>query len=107
MSRRGGWLAVLVVVAAVAVGAALVWQRTHGPCARPIAYRVDRVDPRFGVTADEVRDAVRRAEALWRGAAGRDLFVETPSAALVVSLVYDERQQTTQASQRLQHSLRQ
>jgi len=95
----------LVVVAAA--GAAVVWTRVHGPCARPIAYRIDRVDPRFGLTADEVRDALRRAEALWRAAAGRDLFVETLTAALAVRLVYDERQQTTQASQRLQRTLRQ
>jgi hypothetical protein len=105
MTRRGRWLAVLLL-ALVTVGAAVVWTRIHAPCSRPIAYRLDRVDPRFGVTADEVRDAIRRAESLWRGAAGRDPFVETPAAALVVSLVYDERQQTTQASQRLQSSLR-
>ena len=105
MARRGPWLAILPV-AVGAVGAALVWTRVYAPCSRPVAYRIDRVDPRFGVTADEVRDAIRRAEALWRGAAGRDLFVETPAAALVVTLVYDERQQTTQASQRLQRSLR-
>lgn len=105
MGRRGPWLAMLLV-AVVAVGAAVVWTRVYAPCSRPLAYRVDRVDPRFGVTVDEVRDATRRAEALWRGAAGRDLFVETPAAALVVTLVFDERQQTTQASQRLQRSLR-
>jgi matrixin len=105
MVRRTRWLAMLLVVVA-AVGGAVVWTRIHAPCSRPIAYRVDRVDPRFGLTADEVREALRRAEALWRGAAGRDLFVETPAAALVVRLVYDERQQTTQASLRLQRSLR-
>jgi hypothetical protein len=104
MARRTRWLVVLLV-ASVAGGAALVWTRVHPPCARPIAYRLDRVDPRFGVTGDEVREALRRAEGLWRGAAGRDLFVETPTAALVVSLVYDERQQTTQSSQRLRRSL--
>ncbi len=105
MTRRTRWLAVLLV-AAVAIAAGLVWTRVHAPCARPIAYRLDRVDPRFGLTTDEVRDALRRAEALWRGAAGRDLFAETPSARLAVSLMYDTRQQTTQASQRLQRSLR-
>ena len=106
MARRTRWL-VVVLVAVVAGGAAvLVWTRAHAPCARPIAYRLDRVDPRFGVTADEVREALRRAENLWRDVAGRDLFIETPTAGLVVSLVYDERQQTTQASQRLRRSLR-
>lgn len=105
MTRRTRWLAVLLT-AVMVVAAALVWTRTHAPCARPIAYRLDRVDPRFGLTAEEARDALRRAEALWRAAAGRELFSETPSAALVVSLVYDDRQQTTQATQRLQRSLR-
>ena len=105
MARRTRWLAVLLVAAA-AVAGSLVWSRVHAPCARPIAYRLDRVDPRFGLTTDEVRDALRRAETLWGGVAGRDLFAETPSSSLVVNLVYDDRQQTTQASQRLQRSLR-
>src|SRR5262245_16453362 len=105
MARRTRWLLVLLVGVA-AGGAALVWTRAHAPCARPIAYRLDRVDPRFGLTADDVREALRRAEGLWRGAAGRDLFVETPGATLVVNLVYDERQQTTQATQRLRRTLR-
>jgi matrixin len=73
-----------------------------GPCARPLAYRVDRFDDRFGVSREELRDALRQAEEVWERPMGRKLFVETDSARLVVNLIYDERQQRTQAGTRLQ-----
>ena len=73
-----------------------------GPCARPLPYRVDRFDERFGVSREELRDALRQAEEVWERPMGRKLFVETDSARLVVNLLYDERQQRTQAGNRLQ-----
>jgi matrixin len=73
-----------------------------GPCARPLAYRVDRFDDRFGVSREELGNALRQAEEVWERPMGRKLFVETESARLVVNLIYDERQQRTQAGTKLQ-----
>ncbi len=101
MTRRLWWLGALGVAAIALV----VWIQLPRPCARPIPYRLGPIDKRFGVTETELRDAVGRAEGLWRRRIGRDLFVENPSATLTVSLVYDERQQTTQAGAILQRSL--
>jgi Matrixin len=65
---------VLVVAAAVAV--------IRGSCSRPLPYRVDRFDERFGLTRQEFAEALRQAEEVWERAVGRDLFVETPGARL-------------------------
>lgn len=102
MTRRVWLLGLLVVV--VAAGA-VVWSQRRSPCATPIAYRVGQIDERFGLTRQEVVDALRRAEGVWRRTAGRDLFAENPNASLTINLVYDERQQTTQARDRLRRSL--
>lgn len=101
MIRRFWWLGAL---ACLAIGA-IVWTQLPTPCGRPIPYRLGRVDEGFGLSAGDVREALRHAEALWRRRIGRDLFVERPSATLTVSLVYDERQQITHAGTRLRQSL--
>lgn len=75
-------------------------------CSRPIAYRLGQIDDRFGLSRDEVLDALGRAAALWERALGGNLFTHDATATLTITLTYDDRQQTTQARQRLQASLR-
>jgi Matrixin len=77
-----------------------------GPCARPLAYHVDQFDDRFGVSREELHDALRQAEEVWERAMGKDLFVETATGRLAINLIYDERQQRTQTGTRLQGSLK-
>jgi len=89
----------------VGVGALVIHQR-QAPCGSLLAYRLGPVDPRFGVSNDEVLDALRQAETVWEVALGRKLFTHDPSGPLVVSLVYDERQQTTQTRAHLRASMR-
>jgi len=96
----------LSLVACVALAGGL-WLMHPTPCRRPIAYRVGDIDSRFGLSIDEVREALQQAEALWARAMGRELFLYDPRASLKVTLVYDERQQTTQTSQRLWTSMQQ
>ncbi len=102
MARRIWLLGLLVCVAFAAV----VWIQRQTPCTRPIALRLGQIDDRFGLTRDEVLEALRQAEALWERALGRSLFTHSPTAILTVNLVYDERQQTTQTRERLQDSMR-
>ena len=99
--RRWLWLGLLASIALAVV----VWIFRPAPCGQATVYRLDKVDERFGLTRDEVLEALRQAEGVWRHAAGRDLFIQSPNATLTVSLVYDERQQTTQGRERLQRSI--
>ena len=94
-------LTFLGLVAAVAVFLVV----RPGPCARPLAYRLDQFDERFGITREELREALRQAEEVWERPHGRDLFVETATARLAVNLHYDERQQRTQTGTRLRGSM--
>src|SRR5437660_10376652 len=94
----------LVICVALATG---LWFTRPTPCGRPIAYRLGAVDGRFGLTNAEVLEALREAESLWGRAVGRDVFTHDRRATLTVTLVYDERQQTTQTSQRPWSSMQQ
>ena len=93
MLRRVVPLGLLVWVAAAAA-----WMLLRDPCGTPVAYRLDRVDERFGLTREDVAVALQVAEAVWTTAAGRQIFVREPAAPLPINLVYDERQQITQRS---------
>jgi hypothetical protein len=71
------------------------------PCAVPLAWRIDRIDGRFGLTAAQARVAVQRAAALWEGAMDRLLFSEDRSGGFAIRFVYDDRQATAQERGRL------
>ena len=68
------------------------------PCSAPIAYRIGTLDPRFGVSKSEFIDDITKASGIWDTAFNKKLFVYDPSGSLTINLVYDTRQQTTQAS---------
>ena len=103
MTRRN--LVGLVVLVALGITAVALYQR-QVPCSSVLTYRLGPVDPRFGLSNEEVVEALRQAENLWEVAIGRKLFSYDPSGALTVSLVYDERQQRTQKGVRLKTSMR-
>lgn len=68
----------------------------RSPCLTPIKYRIDALDPRFGITREDFRRSVERAGDLWGAVAGRKLFSYDESGPLVIDLVYDGRQEATQ-----------
>ncbi len=58
----------------------------------PLKWRMGTIDPRFGLDAGEVKQAVEQAIRLWESAAGKRLFVYDRSSGFPVNLVYDSRQ---------------
>jgi predicted Zn-dependent protease len=76
--------------------------RYVAPCTRPIPYTIGTIDPRFGITTAAVLKEVRSAERAWEEASEKDLFVYSSSSdALIISLVYDTRQETTNTLKKL------
>ena len=71
------------------------------PCDFPIAYSIDKVDDHFGISEDQFLLSVEKAESIWDNAIGKKLFVYAPNnlplqaGDLKVSLLYDDRQATT------------
>lgn len=62
------------------------------PCDKPIQYRVDNVDPKFGISKEEFTQDVALASDAWDKAEGKNLFTPDPQAKLSINLIYDERQ---------------
>ncbi len=68
-------------------------------CEIPVLWRVDGVDPRFGITEAEAVGAVREAALLWERALGRILVFRESGDGIPIRFVYDERQEATRARQ--------
>jgi hypothetical protein len=63
-------------------------------CRDRIKYRIGTVDPRFGITNEELRQAIEDAGNVWGN--DRKRFEYDPGGGLRISLIYDTRQQITQ-----------
>jgi hypothetical protein len=76
------------------------------PCAAPLAWRVVRVDPEFGLGTSEASRAVERAASEWQEAIGRPLFVLDAANGSPIRFVYDDRQARSQERTRLEGEMR-
>lgn len=65
------------------------------PCTEPILYSVKTIDPRFGITKEQLEVNIERAAKIWSDQIGKPLFKKSIDGDLTISLVYDNRQQTT------------
>jgi len=75
------------------------------PCGQPVTYRLGEIDERFGMSAAELRTALRRAEAVWEDPVRGDFFRYEDDGKLVVNLVYDARQRTAQDNARRKNDI--
>lgn len=95
-----------VIVAFAFVGfVAFAWQNILEPCGQPVRYSVGSLDPRFGISQEELLADIARAEQVWEAALGKELFLYDPRASFTINLVFDERQEQTLASKKLDQVL--
>jgi hypothetical protein len=75
------------------------------PCRQVIQYSIGDFSERFGITKAEFLLALDQAETLWEVKAGKELFAYDNHGDLEVSLVYDERQSSTEQRQTLKDQI--
>lgn len=63
------------------------------PCENPLTYRLGEIDTRFGITEEEVKQAMNSASALWSNAHDRPLAIFDEEGDVTINLVYDNRQE--------------
>lgn len=71
------------------------------PCQRPITYSIANVDPRFGLTKEELLSNIERAERIWEPPINRQLFEYSSIGELKINLIYDYRQEATDALRKI------
>jgi len=65
------------------------------PCDKPIEYSVGILDKKFGMSKEEFLKAINQAAQIWDKGAGKPLFSYSETAGLKISLIYDQRQDST------------
>lgn len=74
-------------------------------CHKPFHYTIGTVDPRFEISRDDVKAALQKAATIWETASGEDLLQYDEQADFAINLIFDERQQRTIDTKRLQKEL--
>ncbi|OTG63221.1 matrixin [Acinetobacter sp. ANC 4470] len=69
-----------------------VLDRIQHPFDIRLRYRIAEVDPRFGLSKEQVMQLSQQATDIWKMGTGKDYFVYDPDAKLTIHLIYDERQ---------------
>ena len=64
-------------------------------CEVPVLWRIDRIDPRFGLEEADAAAAVRAAAFLWESALGRALIFRESDEGIPIRFEYDKRQEET------------
>ncbi len=77
----------------------------YPPCSRVIGYRLGDFSDEFDISREQFLQALQEAESIWEDSIGRDLFLYDPQGDLVVNLIYDNRQATTDKLKALDGSL--
>ncbi len=93
--RSPALLAALLLLAGAPGGEAGARPVTPGTlelCTFPVRWHIADVDPAFGLSLEDVQDAVRQAAMLWEEAVGRPLLFQEGQGGIAVRLVFDERQ---------------
>lgn len=78
---------------------------SYSDCDTPILYKLGSIDPKFGLTQDDVTNDVQDAINIWSFAEKKTLFTESPKALLTVNFVYDQRAALNSTIDNLQNQL--
>lgn len=82
----------LTLIASVIVLCFHLYFKTYNPCDTPILYKIGIIDPKFGLTHDEVLIDSQRAVEILSNVYGKNLFFYSPDKGeLTINFVFDER----------------
>lgn len=70
-----------------------------------LRYRVADVDPRFGLSQQQVIQLSQEAAEIWHKGTLKTLFIYDPNAQLAIHLIYDDRQEQYNAYKQVQKTL--
>ena len=75
------------------------------PCQEPLVYRIGPIDSRFGISEQDVAKAMKQAAAIWSEELSRPAAVESEDGNVVVTFVYDDRQETVDGELRFRERI--
>lgn len=83
------------------------YQQKFFPCQSPIKYSIGRIDPQFGVSRENFVKISSLAEVIWEDPTEKNLFEYDPQSQFKINLIYDQRQEQTIESKKIEEELNQ
>lgn len=75
------------------------------PCSKPVTYKIGKIDTRFNITTQELKNRIEEATLVWEKPISRNLFEYDNQGMLTVDLVFDQRQSITNEIGKLEDTL--
>ncbi len=75
------------------------------PCGRSLEYSIGAIDPKFGISREELIKISQEAEKIWEDSANKNLFGYNSQSEFKINLIFDERQQQTAEAEKLEEDL--
>lgn len=69
------------------------------PCDSPIQYTIGAFDTRFGISQKDFLATIDQAANIWEASIDKNILEYNPKGKLIINLIYDDRQKTTQNNQ--------
>jgi len=64
----------------------------YSPCDTPKTFRIGNIDPRFGISKQELINDANEAGSAWKNNKGMILLKYDPNSAMPINMIYDQRQ---------------
>lgn len=78
---------------------------SYSECDTPMSYKLGTLDPKFVLSQASVVADMQNAADIWNKTYGKPLFINSPTAALTVNFVYDQRSALNTNIDQLQNQL--
>jgi len=75
------------------------------PCEEPLRYSLGTIDEQFNLSESEFLHSISQAESIWENSISMNLFEYDPEAEFTINLIFDQRQQDTFDSQKIQEEI--
>ena len=73
----------------------------YQPCGQPRTFAIGSIDPKFDISKDQLAQMAGQAADVWNKAARKTVLVYDPDSAFKINMVYDNRQQQSDAAAQL------
>ncbi len=98
-------LLTIIFLAVLFFGISYWYNGGSSVCRVPMMYKIGTIDARFKISDKEARNAISVAESMWEDRTGKNLFTYSEEGTLVISFVFDDRQEKANTETQLKDSL--
>lgn len=75
------------------------------PCGKPLEYSIGNIDQGFNISQNDLTQLTQQAAQVWNKAEGKELLKYNPDSQFKINLVYDNRQEQSDAASQLEQNL--